>query len=108
MLEVPFVRFCRIAVDERHFAVCVRSCRAIHSGENAGLNDGESFFRAIREVLSGFLAIQTVEKFPSGVTEIEKRFSIFILEVAMIVGNSEAPGLIGQQARRAELQNERE
>src|SRR5262249_2074360 len=106
VVEISFVGLGGITVSERSVAVGVRSHRTIHAGEYAGLNDGEAFARAIRKIFSGFFAIEAMEKFPRSVAEIEKRYSVVVLKVAMVCGYAETRSGGGFSILQKQLKNE--
>jgi hypothetical protein len=71
-------------------SVRVRVVQAIKLCQRHGLNNCESLFRTVFQVTVSFLAVEPVEQFPRGVTQIEERGSVVIDEEPPVITHPQA------------------
>ena len=79
-----------VLVHKGKVSVGIWSIDAIEFGDGYRLDGTKSLLGTILEVHACLFAIELVEKFPSGVCQVEEGLPLLINEVAMVTGNANA------------------
>ena len=85
MLEIGFVGFGRIVVNQRFITLGIGGVQAVQFGKDNRLNNGKSLCPAVFEKLFRFLLVQSMQKFPCRISQVEKRSSVFMNQITVIL-----------------------
>ena len=89
MLEIGVYRLARILVRNREVTVGVRFDKTVEFGQDDCLDDGEPLFGADGEIALGILTVEAMEKFPRGVSKVEKGRAVGADEEALVFADAE-------------------